>query len=75
MPKPVLTDMKTRITKAAIDVDDARKAYRDAVERRDELIETAVDEGMGVRAVSHAADLTHARVIQIVLKRSAVDVV
>lgn len=67
MPKPVLTDMYTRLAAAAREVSDARASYRDAVELRNELIEAAVDEGMSQRKVAAAAGVSLSRVTSVLL--------
>lgn len=64
-PQPVITDMKPRLEAASAAVSDAAEALTDARRLRDELVVTAVDQGMSLRAVAAAAGITSARVCAI----------
>jgi len=64
----VLTDMNPRLQTAAAEVASTRDAHRAALEVRDELVITAVDNGMSQRKVAAAAGITVARVCAILLK-------
>ena len=68
MPELVLTDMNARLRAAAAAVTDHRDAYRAAVEQRNALVVTAVDEGMSQRAVAAAAGIAVSRVSGLLLE-------
>lgn len=73
VPSTVLTDMKPRLQAAAIAVADAHKAYKLALEVRDELVETAINEGMSQRQVAAAAGFAPSRIQGIFLRRGRDD--
>jgi len=68
MPELVLTDMNARLRAAATAVTNTRDAYRAAVELRNGLVVTAVDEGMSQRAVAAAAGIAVSRVSGLLLE-------
>lgn len=65
--KPVLSDMKPRLEKAAAAVVDARDAYNAALEQRNELVLAAVDNGMSQRQVAKAAGVSVGRITALLL--------
>jgi thiamine pyrophosphokinase len=63
--REVLADMAPRIEVAAQDVDDARTALQLALERRNELIVVACDQGMTQHRVATLARIKPPHVIRI----------
>lgn len=55
----------TRLEAAAAACDRQRKLITDALEQRDKLIVQAVDEGVSIRTVARAADLSHPAVMKV----------
>ena len=68
--QPVLVDMKPRLEAAAVAVRDSKDAYDAAMELRNELVATAVDEGMSQRAVARATGLAISRITSILLEQA-----
>jgi hypothetical protein len=64
------SDMAARLVKAGNGVRDAREAYDDARESRDQLIVEAGDQGMPQRAIARAAGVSQQRIVAIVLTRT-----
>jgi hypothetical protein len=65
-PKPVVEDLKPRLSAAATAVADARTAYRLRVKALKELVVQAVEEGMAQREIAKAAGYASAgRITQI----------
>lgn len=54
-----------RLQAAGSDVDRARIALRDTLERRDRLIVEAADQGVSYRTIARAADLSHPGVVRV----------
>ncbi|MDQ2825826.1 MAG: hypothetical protein M3Y04_02480 [Actinomycetota bacterium] len=62
-PKPVASEVRVRLEKAATDVSDAKEAYELAVERRDQVVLEAVDlHGMAHGAVAKAIGVVQGRI-------------
>jgi hypothetical protein len=68
MPTPVLTDITPRLTKAATAVTSTRAAYQAAIDLRDELVVTAIDNGLTQHHVATAAGITRSTLNGILLK-------
>jgi hypothetical protein len=70
---PVLTDMNERIRTSAAAVQSTKDAYQAALDLRDELVETAINEGMSQRKVAAAAGIAVSRITGILLHRGRRD--
>ena len=73
MSHPVLTDMDARIRTAAAAVKSTKDAYQAALDLRDELVETAINEGMSQRTVAKAAGFAPSRITGVLLHRGRRD--
>lgn len=54
-----------RLRAAAGDVERERKVLTDVLERRDRLIVEAADQGVSIRTIARAADLSHPGVMRV----------
>lgn len=70
--REVLADMAPRLESAATEVEDARKALDLALERRNELIVAAVDQGMTQRRIAALSRIGSPHVIRILAAADAI---
>lgn len=65
MPQQVITDLVPRLNAARDAVRDAREVLAAELQKRDQLIVNAIDEGMAQRAVASHAGVSGTRVVAV----------
>jgi len=69
-PAPAFAEMTERLRAVGLEVRDTHEAWQTALDRRDQLVLDALDQGMPQRAIAEAVGVSQQRVGRLTLPRA-----